>query len=46
MVPIDLVGKYVTDIFAEFWPHAALIIGLVLAGEWGHQVKSLFRSGS
>jgi len=43
MIPIDLIAGYVGEIFREFWPHTALVIGIVLAFEYGHQIKGILR---
>lgn len=45
MIPITLIAGYVSEVFSQFWPHAALIIGLILAGEYAHRIKSLFKGG-
>jgi hypothetical protein len=46
MIPITLIARYVAEIFDQFWPYAALIIGLILAVEIAFQVKNLLRGGS
>lgn len=43
MIPIDSIAGYVGEIFSQFWPHTALVIGVILSGEYAHRIKSLLR---